>query len=413
MIQRSDSHNKAGLSRRSILQGTALLPMAPAIAGSAVAAVPAKPGSLARPGDFAPMGKVYLNSGTMHPVPLPAKASIETYLQARAEGRSWSSHDVEVRIKGAFARLISAAPEDLAFIQSTTAGEQLVVEALDLPAAGGSIVTDTLHFFGSFWLYQQLGEQGMDVRWIRPENGRIDPEAYEKAIGPDTRLVSISLVSTYNGFEHDLARICEIAHAHGALVYADIIHAAGTVPIDVKASGVDFASTASYKWLMGDFGLGFLYVRPDRLPQLKRPRYGYYQLARFRSHVYPYDTPGDGVADMAPRDDAEGMFAMGTIHTPSWPSSTGRWPACWNWASRISWRIVCRCSAGCTRHYRQKAIQWQRRRIAAARCSPVCCPMPTSAFRNLSNRQASPLRSAATASASALRGSTRWMTLST
>ncbi|MGE4302920.1 MAG: aminotransferase class V-fold PLP-dependent enzyme [Novosphingobium sp.] len=312
MIQRPDSQNNTGLSRRTILQGAALLPVAPTMAGAAVAAAPDLPGSLARPGDFAPMGKVYLDSGTMHPVPLPAKASLDTYLQARAEGRSWSSHDIEVRIKGAFARLINAAPEDLAFVQSTTAGEQLVIEALDLPAAGGSIVTDTLHFFGSFWLYEQLGKQGADVRWIRPENGRIDPEAYEKAIGPDTRLVSISLVSTYNGFEHDLARICEIAHAHGALVYADIIHAAGTVPIDVKASGVDFASTASYKWLMGDFGLGFLYVRPDRLSQLKRPRYGYYQLARFSPHVYPYDTPGDTVADMAPRDDAEGMFAMGT-----------------------------------------------------------------------------------------------------
>jgi selenocysteine lyase/cysteine desulfurase len=312
MIQRPDSPLPSRLSRRTILQGSALLPLAPAIAGKALAATAPSGKSLARPGDFAPMAKVYLDSGTMHPVPLPAKASVDAYLQSRAEMREWSSHDVEVRIKSAFARLINAAPDDLAFVQSTTAGEQSIVDALDLPAAGGSVVTDTLHFFGSFWLYDQLAKQGVDVRWLRPKEGRIDPNAYEKAIGPDTRLVSLSLVSTYNGFEHDLKRVCEIAHAHGALVYADIIHAAGTVPIDVKASGVDFAASASYKWLMGDFGLGFLYVRPDRLARLKRKRFGYYQLEAFTPHVYPFDPPGDTIADMTPRADVEGMFAGGT-----------------------------------------------------------------------------------------------------
>ena len=312
MIQRPDSPMPSRVSRRTILQGSALLPFASGIATGALAAPKATGTSLARPGEFAPRSKVCLDSGTMHPVTLAAKASVDAYLTSRTEMRDWSSHDVEVRIKSAFARLINAAPEDLAFVQSTTAGEQSIVDALNLPSAGGSVVTDTLHFFGSFWLYDQLARQGVDVRWLRPRDGRIDPDAYEKVIGPDTRLVSLSLVSTYNGFEQDLKRVCEIAHAHDALVYADIIHAAGTVPVDVKASGVDFAASASYKWLMGDFGLGFLYVRPDRLSRLQRKRYGYYQLEGFAPHVYPFDPPGDTIADMMPRHDVEGLFAGGT-----------------------------------------------------------------------------------------------------
>jgi selenocysteine lyase/cysteine desulfurase len=224
----------------------------------------------------------------------------------------YPTDEVETRVKANFARLINAAPEELAFVQSTTAGEQLVIDALDLPRAGGRIVTDTLHFFGSFYLYEELARRGMDVTWLRPENGRIAVEAFEKAITPGTRLVSLSLVSTYNGFEHDLARVCEVAHARGALVYADIIHAAGTVPIDVRASGVDFAATASYKWLMGDFGLGFLYVRADLRERLTRTRFGYYQLAGFTPHVYPCDAPGTTIADTKARDDVEGLFAGGT-----------------------------------------------------------------------------------------------------
>ena len=110
--------------------------------------------------------------------------------------------------------------------------------------------------------------------------------------------------------------MCEIAHARGALVYADIIHAAGTIPIDVRATNVDFAATASYKWLMGDFGLGFLYVRADLHDRLKRTRYGYYQLDGFTPHVYPFDPPGETIADTVPRADMEGLFAGGThAHT--------------------------------------------------------------------------------------------------
>ncbi|GAB7551240.1 hypothetical protein NRB_07370 [Novosphingobium sp. 11B] len=62
-----------------------------------------------------------------------------------------------------------------------------------------------------------------------------------------------------------------MAHAKGAFVYADIIQQAGTLPIDVKASGVDFCACGTYKWLLGDMGLAFLYVRRDRWPLISRP----------------------------------------------------------------------------------------------------------------------------------------------
>jgi selenocysteine lyase/cysteine desulfurase len=109
-----------------------------------------------------------------------------------------------------------------------------------------------------------------------------------------------------------LKRICDMAHAQGAYVYADIVHAAGTVPVDLRASGVDFAATSSYKWLMGDFGLGFLYVRKEIQDKIRRPWWGYHQLAEFRTHVFPYDEPGERIVGYATRADAEGRFAMGT-----------------------------------------------------------------------------------------------------
>lgn len=298
----TQSGNGLEMSRRAVLTAAAALP---------VAASAATAERLPDRSAFDVKG-TYLDSGTMHPPARGARAAVADYFTRRGTAADYPIHAVEERVKERFARLVGASPAELAFVQSTTAGEQMVIDALDLPRAGGRIVTDTLHFFGSYYLYEELARRGMDVAWLRPRDGRIATEDYERAITPGTRLVSLSLVSTYNGFEHDLKRVCEIAHARGALVYADIIHAAGAVPVDLHASGVDFAASASYKWLMGDFGIGFLYARADRMDRLTRKRFGYYGLARFTSHAYPLDPPGETIADVAARDDAEGMFAMGT-----------------------------------------------------------------------------------------------------
>src|SRR5690606_25042290 len=111
----------------------------------------------------------------------------------------------------------------------------------------------------------------------------------------------------------DLKAICEIAHSRGALVYADVIQAVGAVPFDVQDTGIDFCACSSYKWLMGDFGAGFLYVRPDRIERLQRSHLGYRQLASYSSHVLPFDPPGEEPFQAAPRSDAAGLFEIGTL----------------------------------------------------------------------------------------------------
>ena len=267
---------------------------------------------------FAPMAVTYLDSGSQHPLPTGAKSAAAAYLASRSFDAT--APKFELDSQGAlmrFARLVHAHPDEVTFVQSTTTGEQMVLRALGIPESGGHIVTDTLHFFGSLPLYEEMARQGMRVTWVRPRDGRIELEDMRRAIVPGTKLVSLSLVSTINGFQHDLKAVCDLAHEAGALVFADIIHAAGCVPLDLHASGVDFASTASYKWLMGDFGLGFLYVRKQVQPTLRRAFYGYYGIGRFESHAYPLDPAGETVADYAFRDNATGAFALGThAHAP-------------------------------------------------------------------------------------------------
>ena len=300
------------LTRRAWLGGAGALPIATRLGVSTSLEQAVLPVSLPDRASFEPMPLTYFDSGSVHPVSRGAKAAVAAYFEARSTPGIGSSSVDEERILAKFARLINADPADVAFVKSTTTAEHLIVDGLGLFDSDARVVTDTLHFFGSFPLYEGLAQRGARVTWVRPVDGRIRIDDMARAIAPGTRLVALSLVSTYNGFEHDLAAVCELAHARGALVYADIVHAAGCVPVDVRASGVDFAACSSYKWLMADFGLGFIYARPEAREQLRRKRYGYYGIASFQSHAYPFDPPGERVADFTMQENATGHFATGT-----------------------------------------------------------------------------------------------------
>jgi selenocysteine lyase/cysteine desulfurase len=276
---------------------------------------------LAEEGMFSIKG-TYLNAAYTHPMSTGSAEAIKNYLDFRmVNGKSQQSIDKgRDAVRTLFATLINADPDEISWIPSTMVGENLIVSGLGLPGTKSRIVTDAYHFDGSLYLYGELGKQGADVKIILPKNNRIDPADIDAAITSGTKLVAVSLVSMINGFEHDLKELCTIAHARGALVYADIIQAAGTVPVDVHASGVDFCACATYKWLMGDFGAGFLYVRKDRLDLLKRSQYGYRQLTDMHSHVFPFDGPASVPFDWTVGTHARNYFEVGTLGNAAVPA---------------------------------------------------------------------------------------------
>ena len=308
------------LTRRDCFVAASAAALAPMLANNAEAAAgdngqefdPSSP--LPHKAAFSPFAGSYLNCASQHPLSLGARDAINRYMDYKtfATENDYSVTATYQRNLGNYARLINADKDEVCFVQSTTVGENLVLKALNIPEAGGRIVTDELHYVGSLPTYAEIAKQGMDVVTLRSSDGTIDIDEFEKAVTPGTRLVTVSSVSMVNGFQHDLSRICEIAHAAGALVYADIVHQVGSTPIDVRESGVDFCSAASYKWLMGEQGLGFLYARKDRLAEIKRPWLGHYQLRTRRGLGFPNPEPGGKVTEYERHDSALGYFAMGS-----------------------------------------------------------------------------------------------------
>ncbi len=231
--------------------------------------------------------ETYLNSAAMHPVGLFAanamKGVIDHRLLGPGEGRADFNARAQQELKAKFGAMINAQATDIAYIANTSDGENIVVLGLDLARQKGSnIVIDELHFTTSLYMYKEIEKKGVELRIVKHKNWTIDPEDMAKAIDKNTRLVSMALVSNVNGFMHDAKAVSAIAHARGALVFADIIQAVGAVPVDVKALGIDFASSGTYKWLMGERGIGFLYVREDlQGTVLPTTRYGHRQVSNF------------------------------------------------------------------------------------------------------------------------------------
>jgi selenocysteine lyase/cysteine desulfurase len=136
-------------------------------------------------------------------------------------------------------------------------------------------VIDELHFTTSLYMYKELEKKGVELRIVKHKNWTIDPEDMAKAIDrtPSSCRWRWCRTSTASC---TTSSVSAIAHARGAHVFADIIQAVGAVPVDVKALGIDFASAGTYKWLMGERGIGFLYVREDlQGTVLPTTRYGH------------------------------------------------------------------------------------------------------------------------------------------
>src|SRR6266851_2005259 len=276
------------LGRREFLAGAGALAVSarPVFA----AAQTARPGAVFPPSvraDFPSVAlETYMNSAAMHPLGTFAARAIEQGLAYRLHGagvgRADFGADKQQDLKTRYGRLIGATANEIAYTANTSDGENIVVLGLDLPKRSGNIVIDELHFTTSLYMYKELEKKGVELRIVKHRNWAIDVNDMDRAIDRNTRLVSLALVSNVNGFMHDGKSVSALAHARGAYLFADIIQAVGAVPIDMRGLGIDFASAGTYKWLMGERGIGFLYVREDlQGTVLPTTRYGHRQVANF------------------------------------------------------------------------------------------------------------------------------------
>jgi len=209
---------------------------------------------------------VYLNTAVFSPLPKITIESIERYLSIRKYGIT--EIDEEDIINGArekLAKIMNASCSEIAFTLNTGHGLNIVANGIDFEKDDNVIVVDS--DFPSV-VYPFLNK-GIEIRYIKSREGVFSLRDFEKVIDDKTRVVAVSHVQFTSGYRANIRELVKIAHEHDAITVIDVAQSLGAVNVDVKDWNVDVVVGIGYKWLMSPTGVGFLYVKEERLSDIK------------------------------------------------------------------------------------------------------------------------------------------------
>jgi len=252
----------------------------------------------------------YANSCSQGALSVDVRRAYEEYLAGWDEhGAEWE-HWVEraEAARAAFARLVGADLGEIAVTSSVSQAVSALVSALPLERGRNRIVISEFEFptVGQIAHAQEL--RGAEVVHVRPESdGRIPLERFAEAIDERTALVCCTAISYRTGYRLDVAEVAGLAHERGALCLADSYQAAGAVPLDVRALGVDLLTAGTVKYLLASAGLAFMFVRRDLHETLLPTQTGWFA----DEDIFRMD-----ISDYSPAADAR-RFDAGTPPVPN------------------------------------------------------------------------------------------------
>ena len=221
---------------------------------------------LARRADYPVLAnKTYLAShtlGAMHRR-TPERHAEFTRLWAEQGVVAWEQWAPEVRrVADVVGSLVGAPPGTTVMRQNVADLLGDVISALDWRGTRNRVVTSDLEWPGSLHTWSQIGRWGGEPVVVPARGIELDLEAMVAAIDERTLVVECSHVLFRTSTLNDVQPLVDRAHEVGALAIVDGYQAAGTVPVDVVALGVDVYLGGSVKYLSGGPGNGWMYVRP-------------------------------------------------------------------------------------------------------------------------------------------------------
>src|SRR3989475_9077437 len=216
----------------------------------------------------------YMISNSLGAMPRGVYDNLRSYADSWAERgvRAWEEGwwEMAVGVGDQIAPLLGAGPGEISLHQNVTLTQAVISSCFDFRGPRNKVVMVELEFPSIQYFYHEQRRLGARVEVVpTPDEIRIDLDKLLSAIDETTLLVPISQVLFRSSCIVDARAIIERAHRFGARVILDVFQAAGTVPLDVRELGVDFAVGGVLKWLCGGPGVAYLYVREDLRTELR------------------------------------------------------------------------------------------------------------------------------------------------
>ncbi len=254
----------------------------------------------------------YLVSHSLGAMPRRARQSLIAFADA------WDGRGVQAWHEGwweagretgnLLAPILGARRDSVVMHQNASIGQALVASCFSYDGPRRRIVLQDLDFPTNHYVLGGFRRYGADIVVVPSDDPvRAPMERLVDAIDDRTAFVVLSLVLFRSAHLQDPAPAIEKAHRVGAHVVLDVYQAAGAIPLNLEALGVDFAVGGSVKWLCGGPGAGYLYVRPDLIAQFTPA------IAGWAAHAAPFQF------EVGPLRPAHGIdrFQTGTPNVPA------------------------------------------------------------------------------------------------
>jgi selenocysteine lyase/cysteine desulfurase len=216
--------------------------------------------------------QIFLNHASTGPLPQRAVDALHEFTVLRATPWRFTQElqfGTLAKARAACARLIGAAPSEIALMVNTSYGLNLAARALPL-APGDVVITSDREYPSNIYPWMELeAARGVTLKRIPCAGALPDEEAILAALdGPRVRAFVHSWVGFATGYRIDVARIGRACRERGIWFVLDAIQGVGATPLDVHAVDVDIVACGGQKWLLSPWGTGFVWLRPDLVQSL-------------------------------------------------------------------------------------------------------------------------------------------------